>query len=224
MSEAISAVILAAGRGTRLQAFTPKAYIQLHGRALLAYSLEQFARCSEIAELIVVIHPHDQEIFTKMITLPARRTRVVYGGAQRQDSSLAGVRAAVGRFVLVHDAARPCVSVELIERVIETIQAYDSAVPVIPIYDSLKRVEADVIIEEAGREGLVRVQTPQGFQRDLLLRALERSCSENRYFSDESGAVLAMLGIAPKVIAGDERNIKITTKTDLALAESLLVS
>ncbi len=219
---AISAIILAAGRGTRLQTPLPKAYIALGGKPLLAYSLEKFAECEDISELIVVIHPDDDELFHKLkLTLPKPIT-VVHGGSHRQDSSRAGVRAATGEYVLVHDAARPLVSRGLIERVIAAVRAHGAAVPVVPISDSVKRVSQDQIIADVDRSELFCAQTPQGFRRDLLLEVLERACAAGRSFTDESSAVLAMTGVQAKTVPGDERNIKITTAADLKLAESFI--
>ncbi len=224
MSEEISAVVLAAGRGTRLNNALPKAYIALNGRALLAYSLEQFARCAQISEIVVVIRSEDKELLRRSVELPQKpkKFKIVYGGAERQDSALAGAQAATGEYLLIHDAARPLVSLELIERVIEATKAYGAAVPALRVADSLKLIQGDRIIENIDREELVRVQTPQGGQRDLLLRALKQACAEDRYFTDEAGALLAILGVRAKIVAGDERNIKITTQGDLEIASCWL--
>lgn len=216
---AISAVIVAAGRGQRLGASLPKAYISLQGKPMLAYSLELFARCDQISEIIVVIHPDDEPLFRKLALSLGKPWRHVYGGAHRQDSVLAGVRAASGEYVLVHDAARPFVSLSLVERVILTMKAHGTAVPVVPIVESVKRVLGDSIIADIDRSELFCAQTPQGFERKLLLEALERACAQGRYFTDEAGVVAAMSGMQPKVVPGETRNLKITTEADLKLAE-----
>ena len=221
---AISAVILAAGRGTRLGAAEPKVYIPLHSKPILLYSLETLSRCDLISELIVVIHPDDIERARAVCHALARPVRVIFGGAQRQDSSLAGVRAASGDFVLVHDAARPLVSLGLIERVIAATEGHGAAVPVVPITDSLKRVSADFICADLDRSELFCAQTPQGFQKKLLLDALERACAQGRYFTDEASALLAMSGLRAKIVPGEAQNIKITTETDLQIAECLLTT
>jgi len=219
VTEKISAVLLAAGRGTRLKNSTPKAYLSLCKKPILNYSLECLAECDAVSEIIVVIHSDDMELFQKVVPKLVKPMRVVYGGAQRQDSALAGVRAATGTYALVHDAARPLVSRELIERVIEAMKIYGAAIPVIPISDSVKRVYQDHIIADVDRSEFFCAQTPQGFRRDVLLEALERACEGGRYFTDEAGAVLAMKGVQAKAVPGDERNIKITTMADWKLAE-----
>lgn len=222
MTEKISAVLLAAGRGTRLKNSTPKVYLSLCKKPILNYSLECLAECEAVSEIIVVIHSDDMELFQKVVPKLVKPMRVVHGGAQRQDSALAGVRAATGTYALVHDAARPLVSRELIERVIEAMKIYGAAIPVIPVSDSVKRVSQDQIIADVDRSELFCAQTPQGFRRDLLLEALERACAEGRYFTDEAGAVLAMKGERVRTVPGDKRDIKITTMADLKLAECFL--
>lgn len=148
--------------------------------------------------------------------------RVVHGGAQRQDSALAGVRAASGDYVLVHDGARPFVSLELIGRVIVAMKAHGAVVPALPVAHSLKRAAEGFVATDVDRSDLFCAQTPQGFQRELLLQALERACQQKRYFTDEAGAVLALSGVHPKIAPGDELNIKITTAMDWKLAEWLI--
>ncbi|MFN4218648.1 MAG: 2-C-methyl-D-erythritol 4-phosphate cytidylyltransferase [Candidatus Bipolaricaulia bacterium] len=221
---AISAVVLAAGRGTRLGAPQPKAYLPLHNKPILLYSLGTLSRCDLISELIVVIHPDDTERVRRVLEGLHKPVRVVFGGSQRQDSSRAGVRAACGDFVLIHDAARPFVSIGLIERVIAAMKSHRAAVPVVPISESVKRVSEDFIVADLERSELFGAQTPQGFERKLVLDALERACAQGRYFTDEASALLAMSGVRAKAVPGDEHNIKITTARDLQLAECLLTA
>lgn len=221
---AISAIIVAAGRGQRLGTSLPKAYVPLNGKPLIEYSLELFARCAQISEIIVVIHPDDEPLFRKLVLALDKSWRHVYGGAHRQDSVLAGVRAASGEYVLVHDAARPLVSLSLVERVIYAMKERGTAVPVVPITESVKRVAGDAIIADIDRSGLFCAQTPQGFERKPLLEALERACAQGRYFTDEASLVSAMRGGQPGVVPGEACNIKITTEADLKLAECLLTT
>ena len=215
----VSAIIVAAGRGSRLGASVPKAYVLVHGKPLILYSLELFeGLCSES---IVVIHPDDEQLFHSLIAKPVRRA---YGGPHRQDSVLAGVRAASGEYVLVHDASRPCASRLLIERVISAMKEHGTAVPVIPIADSVKRIRDNHIVSDEDRSQLFCAQTPQGFRRELLLEALERACALGRYFTDEASCVFAMSGMRPVVVPGEVSNIKVTTQADLRLVECLLTS
>lgn len=221
MRAPISAVILAAGRGTRLQTSIPKAYLTVGSKPMLSHSLERFAQSDLISEIVVVLHPEDRKFF-QAVPAPPKPVKIVYGGAQRQDSALAGVRAATGDYVLVHDAARPLVSRKLIERVIEGVSSHRAVVPVVPITESVKYVREGQVLSDLNRSKCFGAQTPQGFERALLLESLEQACREKRYFTDESSAVLAILGVHPQTIPGEETNIKITTATDLQIAECLL--
>lgn len=145
--------------------------------------------------------------------------RVVTGGRRRRDSSLAGVEAAEGEIVLIHDAARPLVSAELIGRVLAATERHGAAVPVLSVVDTLRYVEDGFLRPEVvPRAGLVAMQTPQGFRRDLLLPAL-RACDED--LPDDAAALLSR-GIPVAAVPGDPRNIKITYPEDLALASLLL--
>lgn len=222
MGAVISAIVLAAGRGTRLGADIPKAYLPLRGKSILSYSLETFSQCALISELIVVIHPDDIERARGVLKALEKPVKIVFGGAQRQESALAGVRATSGEFVLVHDAARPLVSRKLIERVIAAMETHGAAVPALPVADSIKRVFEDFIVSDVDRAGLFYAQTPQGFPRKLLLEALERACAQGRSFTDEASALLALSNVRAKVVPGEAQNIKITTEADLRLAERLL--
>lgn len=219
---AISAVIVAAGRGERLGTPLPKAYVPISGKPIIEYSLELFAQCDQVSELIAVIHPDDEALFRKLSLSGA--VRRVYGGRHRQDSVLAGVQASSGQYVLVHDAARPCLSRNLLERIIKTVKEHGAVVPVVPIVESVKRVLDSQIISDEDRSQLFCTQTPQGFARTLLLEALECACAQGRYFTDEASAVLAMRGMQPRVVPGDPQNIKVTTEADLQLAGCLLTA
>jgi len=171
-----------------------------------------------------VIHPDDRELLTNAVLSYQKPLIVVHGGAQRQESALAGVQAAKGEYVLVHDAARPCLSRDLVHRIISATREYNAAVPVVPMVDSVKRVSHGWAIADADRSELFCAQTPQGFRRALLLEALQRACAQGRYFADEASALLAMSNLQAKAVPGDEQNIKITTMRDLQIAECLLTA
>ncbi len=226
--EALGVILLAAGRGTRMERPIPKAYLRLRGKAILAYSLEKVSRCEPVSEIVVVIHPEDhQRLHSEVLDLfpvdADKDLKIVYGGEHRQGSALAGVRACRSPWVAVHDAARPFFSLGLLEAVFEAARTDRAAIPVIPVRESVKSVGEDgFILGDVERDALRLAQTPQCFERSLLARALEDAETRGRYFTDEAGAVLAMSGVHPRVIDGEGRNIKITTPWDLELAEALL--
>ena len=227
MKRELGAVVLAAGRGQRLGHSLPKAYVLLGGKPLLLHSLERIARFPPLGEIVVVIHPDDEELFRSRVeplfTLERPQgieLRVVPGGEHRQDSALAGVRASRRPWVAVHDAARPFFSPELLQSLWKAARGHGAAVPVLPVRESLHESDHGHLVRPLDREKFVRAQTPQLFERKLLLRALEEAQRRGARFTDEAGAVLAFADRRPRVVPGEELNLKITTPWDLEAAEA----
>lgn len=218
-----SGVVLAAGRGERFGGQTNKIFFPLRGRPLLHWSVEAFLSSGAVEELVVVIRPGEEGKVTEALAKVSLPWRAVYGGERRQDSARAGVEAARGEYVLVHDAARPLVSPELIRRVLKATEEFGAAVPVLPVVDTVRYVDEQGLLrpEDVPRAGLVRIQTPQGFRRALLLSALEHAERRGLPLTDDAAAVLA-LGRQVAAVPGAPDNLKITHPEDLKLAESLL--
>jgi len=192
----------------------------ISGRPVLRWTVEAFAAAPEIAAVIVVAASDRVEELRQTPWLRGLDATVVPGGARRQDSVAAGVRAATADIVLVHDAARPLVSAGLITRVIDGVQEHGAAIPVLPVVDALKRVEGRHITGTAERAGLFRAQTPQGARRDVLAAAVEAHAGAADDIPDEA-ELLARNGIAVATVAGDSANIKVTLPEDLVLAARL---
>jgi 2-C-methyl-D-erythritol 4-phosphate cytidylyltransferase len=214
----ISAILLAAGRGRRMGRQGNKVFLPVAGKLVLTRAAASLCRTPRIDELIVVAHPTELALAAEAMPPLDIPVRVVAGGEERQDSALAGVAVAVGDLVLVHDAARPFPSPELVERVIDGVHRYGACIPVIVVVDTLRRVGRDGLVthEVVDRGSLVCVQTPQGFRTELLRRALteRRPCEAS---ADDAAAVLA-LGLPVGTVEGDRWNIKITTPADLDFA------
>ena len=214
-----AAVIVAAGSGTRFGGL--KQFASLGGRPLVEWSCEAFQTHPRIDDIVLVLpetsaKPEYVRCFPKIID-------VVLGGARRQDSVRAGVERLDARrtgHVLVHDGARPLVPAEVIDRVLTAAKNYGGAVPVIFSEDTLKEIDADRIVRTLDREGIGRVQTPQGFTYDLLRRALAAAFDAGISGPDEASLV-EHLGETVAVVLGDPRNIKITTPLDLIIAEAI---
>jgi 2-C-methyl-D-erythritol 4-phosphate cytidylyltransferase len=217
------AVLVAAGRGERLGGERPKSFAKLGDRPLLAESLERL-ETSDWVEAIVVVAPEEWEepVILLAEELGAGKvTACVTGGASRTDSVRIGVAeipedAAV---VLVHDAARPLLPEEVIERVVTALdEDWDGAVPALAVADTLKRAdEAGAVVETLDRAGIRAVQTPQGFVAPVLRRALAAGADA----SDCAGLVEAAGGRV-RLVDGDRRLVKVTTPADLAFVEMLL--
>ncbi|MCX7751127.1 MAG: 2-C-methyl-D-erythritol 4-phosphate cytidylyltransferase [Candidatus Bipolaricaulota bacterium] len=215
-----SAVVLAAGAGSRFGG--DKVWAPLGGRPVLGHSLSSLARTPGIGELVVVVRAGEEGRAAELgreLSLPLR---VVVGGARRADSARAGVAAAAGEHVLVHDGARPLVTPELAARVLAAARRHGAAVPVVPVSDTVRYVGGEFLRPGwIDREGLAAVQTPQGFRRDLLLEAYAEATKRGLELPDDAAAVL-LLGHPVAAVSGDPRNLKLTWPEDLAFAERLL--
>jgi 2-C-methyl-D-erythritol 4-phosphate cytidylyltransferase len=218
------AVIVAAGRGERLGLDRPKAFAKLAGRALLAESLERLEDSAWIDE-IVVVAPEGWEEPSILLSEELGAGKVsasVAGGATRAESVRAGL-AEVSEdalVVLVHDAARPFLPEDVIERVLGPLgEGWDGAVPALPVADTLKRAGADgTVIETVDRSGLYAVQTPQAFLAPGLRAALEGDLGA----ASDCAGLVEKRGGRVRLVEGDPRLLKVTTAADLAFVEGLL--
>jgi 2-C-methyl-D-erythritol 4-phosphate cytidylyltransferase len=216
------AVLVAAGRGERLGGDRPKAFARLGDLPLLAESLRRLDECAWI-DAIVVVAPSGWEepaILLAEEIGASKVTACVTGGETRSASVRAGLdevpeEAAV---VLVHDAARPVVPPEIVERLLEALgEGFDGAVPVLRVADTVKRVREDVVVETLAREELVSVQTPQAFVASVLRAA---SAGEG----SDCASLVEAAGGRVKVVTGDERLLKVTTQADLERAAASLAA
>jgi 2-C-methyl-D-erythritol 4-phosphate cytidylyltransferase len=217
------AVLAAAGRGERLGSDRPKAFARLRGRPLLAESLERLEG-SEWIEFIVIAAPAEWEepaILLAEELGAGKVSSVVTGGASRSDSvreALAEV-ADDAAVVLVHDAARPLLPDEVIERVLAPLsEGWDGVVPSLPVSDTVKRVEGDRVVETLPRGELVAVQTPQAFIASVLREALSGDVSA----ASDCASLVEARGGRVRVVEGDHRLLKVTSPEDLTRVESWL--
>jgi len=217
------AVLAAAGRGERLGSDRPKAFARLGGRPLLAESLERLEESGWI-DAIVIAAPPDWEEPSILVAEEIAATKVssaVTGGASRSESVRLALEEvpAEAAVVLVHDAARPLLPEEVIERVLAPLsEGWDGVVPAVPLADTIKRVEGDRVVETLSREDLVAVQTPQAFLADALRRAVSGDVSS----ATDCASLVESRGGRIKVVEGDPRLLKVTDAEDLALVESWL--
>jgi 2-C-methyl-D-erythritol 4-phosphate cytidylyltransferase len=216
------AILAAAGRGERLGLDRPKAFAKLNERALIEEVLERLDGSAWV-EAIVVAAPEGWEepcILAAEEVAASKVSETVTGGETRTES----VRRALDKVpadaavVLVHDAARPLVGDDVIERVVTGLDdGWDAAVPVLPVADTVKRLDGEAVVETLDRTGLATAQTPQAFLPDALRRALA-SASD----ASDCAALVEASGGRVRAVAGDRRLVKITDASDLALVESWL--
>lgn len=224
-----SALIVAAGRGERVASETgdrtPKQYRQIGGAPVLRWTLSAFLSHPGIARVVTVINPSHRELYEKAVAGLEGKFTWVAGGATRQNSVRAGLRAintANGRQVLIHDAVRPFATEKLINGVIRELENAKAVLPVMPPTETLKRVANGLVTETLERVGLVSAQTPQGFDLTDILKAHDRAVElEHQDFSDDA-AVAEWAGLQVRVMQGDAANLKITTTEDLAAADRRL--
>jgi 2-C-methyl-D-erythritol 4-phosphate cytidylyltransferase len=218
------AVIVAAGRGDRLGLDRPKAFAKLKGRPLLAESLERL-EASEWVEAIVLVAPPEWEEPSILVAEEigaGKVTACVPGGETRAESVRAGVAEVESDalVVLVHDAARPVLPEEVVERVLAPLgEGWDGAIPALPVADTLKRAAEDgSVVETVDRAGLRAVQTPQAFLAPVLREALAGDLGG----ASDCATLVERRGGRVRVVEGDRRLLKVTTRADLAFVETLL--
>ena len=224
---AIWALIPAAGRGTRFGGGIPKQYLEAAGQPLIAHALGALLAHPRVAGAMVALAADDSRWpgWTELLGKPVLRCT---GGAERADSVLAMLEALPDdagddALVLVHDAARPNLRRDDLDRLVEAATTHvDGAILAAPVRDTLKRADGDArIAGTEPRERLWRALTPQAFRRDALAAALLRARSDGILVTDEAMA-MERTGVRPRLVEGREDNLKVTTPADLALAEFLL--
>lgn len=215
-----AALIVAAGRGSRAGADTPKQYLEIAGKSVLRRSIEAMAVCPSVASVTVVIHPDDAEryadatqgTFTKL-------RRPATGGATRQASVRLGLqelREIAPDSVLIHDAARPFVPPAVVERVVGALRTHIGALAALPVQDTLKReAPGGLIAATVDRSGLWQAQTPQGFHYASILSAHERAAAQGLDDFTDDAAIAEWAGLDVQLVLGSPENRKITTSDDV---------
>jgi 2-C-methyl-D-erythritol 4-phosphate cytidylyltransferase/2-C-methyl-D-erythritol 2,4-cyclodiphosphate synthase len=212
----VCALIVAAGRGTRAGGPRPKQWQILGGRRVIDHTIAAFERHADVSGITVVLHADDMH---EAAAFSARGITVVQGGAERSASVQAGLAALPAcDAVLIHDAARPCVSAAVIDGVIAALATHAGAAPGLPVSDALWTGAGHLVTGTQDRTGLFAAQTPQGFHRDAIVKAHARFAG----VAADDVAVARAAGMTVAITAGDADNIKITTPQDFARAARIL--
>ena len=216
-------IIVAAGTGSRLKAKLPKALVKLKRLPLVSWSLGVFERSSLIDGVVLVANKSYLKEFQKIAKGFKKVKAVVPGGAKRADSVRLGLEVIDENtsIILVHDAARPMIDEASIKRLLESLKSYQAAILAVPVKPTIKMVNPkNLCVEETlPRHLLWEVQTPQGFKKDVLVKAHQLKVKEE---ATDDAMLVEQMGIMVKIVMGHERNIKVTTPEDLAIAEGLL--
>ncbi|MGA8957677.1 MAG: bifunctional 2-C-methyl-D-erythritol 4-phosphate cytidylyltransferase/2-C-methyl-D-erythritol 2,4-cyclodiphosphate synthase [Pseudolabrys sp.] len=220
----VAAVVVAAGQGVRAGGDLPKQFRRIAGETLLEHALSAFAEAPNVAFVQPVIRPEDLALVRKL-TSGMNVLAPVSGGPTRQASVRAGLEALLPRspdIVLIHDAARPFASANLISRAIEAAEKTGAAIPALPVTDTVKRVDQAGTVETTlDRNSIRLVQTPQAFAFPALLEAHQRAAAQGRNDFTDDAALAEWAGMKVSVFAGEPGNIKLTTPGDFARAEAI---
>ncbi len=232
-----SAIILAAGRGSRMQHPLKKQFIEIKGKTILHYTMQTFMSIEEIEEIILVIQPEDEEIIQKMIEKQfyidqRKHIKIVYGGEERYHSVYHGLQVVsrVSDCVLIHDGARPLITPDKIMEVLHVLKEEDAVILGIKAKDTLKLIDEEGYIQQTlPRKQLVHIQTPQGFKKDLIVEAFMEGFKQVQTLpgrlediTDDAMMVEQFTQRKVRVIQGEFNNIKITTPDDLVTMEKIL--
>ena len=222
----IAAIILAAGRGERMGANVDKAFLNLGPMPLVAYSLLAFEACADIEALVLVVRPDRIEASRELCRrLGISKLRgVVTGGSRRQDSVRAGLTTLPpeAELVVIHDAARPLVTPELISATVSSARETGSGIAARKVVDTIKVVsDGNVAVSTLDRSNLWAVETPQTFRTELIRRAYEAVSAAGQTVTDDAGA-LEFIGEKARLVDWRKPNIKVTVADDLTLAGLLL--
>jgi 2-C-methyl-D-erythritol 4-phosphate cytidylyltransferase / 2-C-methyl-D-erythritol 2,4-cyclodiphosphate synthase len=222
----VTAIIAAAGDGRRMAAGVPKQFIEIGGLSLLQHSINAFCRVARITDIIVVTRADAVEDVVRTISTGGRAAAVVAGGATRQESVAAAFDrvAPDSAYVLVHDAARPFVTPDLIERTLDAAIESGAAIAALPARDTVKQAVASggrsFVARTIPREEVYLAQTPQAFRRDILAAAVE--LGRRGTAGTDEAALAELAGSSIRLVDGDARNFKVTTASDLELSRGLL--
>ena len=219
-----SVVVVAAGSSERMG--SDKMLMTLGAKPVIIRTLMAFQQSPMVDDIVVVTRQEKIMGLADMIKLYdiSKVTQVISGGATRMESALAGVSAVKegAKLIAIHDGARPLVTQGVIRRVVEAANEHMAAVPAVPCVDTLKQVNQEgVVIGSVDRSSVVRIQTPQVFDADLIKGALSRAVEKNLPLTDDCSA-MEMMGVKTYVVEGDAGNIKLTEPDDMILAEAIL--
>lgn len=221
-------IIPAAGSGQRMGSAIKKPYIMLQGLPLLARTLRVFDAAAAIGQIIVTVHPGEEEYCLKQVVERygiQKPVDIIAGGDRRQDSVGNGLAAVweTSDLIMVHDGARPFVTVEMITAALAETAAKRATTMAVPVKDTAALVSrgTGVIQRTLERDSLYLIQTPQTFERDLICKAHHRASAEGFSGTDDASLV-ERLGVPVSIISGSYDNIKITTQEDLLFAEAIL--
>lgn len=224
----VAAIVLASGKATRMGAGLDKCFLSLGNMPVVAWSLMAFEKCPEVDRIVLAVRK-DQVNAARGVQAMfgiSKLKSIVVGGARRQDSVLAALEA-IDPFdyqhIVIHDAARPCITPALIQETLKSARRHGSGIAACPVVDTIKVVGKGALVESTpDRSTLWAVQTPQAFSSDVLRPAYDRIKQDKKTTYTDDAAVVEANGIQPRLVRWEAPNPKITTAIDLTITAALL--
>ncbi|AHI54819.1 2-C-methyl-D-erythritol 4-phosphate cytidylyltransferase [Listeria ivanovii] len=218
-------VFLAAGQGKRMNAKQNKMWLDLVGEPIFIHALRPFLADNRCSKVIVVCQEAERnhvKNWMQQLDVAEKRTEIVKGGSERQFSVAAGLEhCGTEQVVLVHDGARPFVTLDIIDRLLDGVKANKAAICAVKVKDTVKRVTDSIVQETVDRENLWQVQTPQAFELHILQKA-HQLAKEEQFLGTDEASLVERIPIPVSVVQGSYYNIKLTTPEDMPLAKAIL--
>ena len=216
-----SALITAAGKGLRSGLSYNKVLYKIHDKMILEYSIDFFLDHAKCTEIIVICNREDEPFLTNFYK--EKNIMFVVGGETRQMSVMNGISASSNDYVLIHDAARPFINMNVVNKLLIEVEKHHACSVAVPSKNTLVSVNDDGFYDKIeDREKVWQVQTPQAFKKELILNAHKKALEAGLSASDDTGLIARFTSTKPKYILGDERSIKLTTPYDIQLLEVIL--
>lgn len=220
MKDTISAIITAGGNGIRFGG--DKMLVSLKGKALILHTLEKFRQCKLIDEIIVLVKKENIKEYLTIINKEGLKVKIIPAAKERIMSVYYGVKEAKGKYIVTHDGNRPLTPTALINKLIEEVKEHKAVMIAISPTATIKYCQKNFVERSLPRNKTWIAQTPQAFERKILLAALEKAIKEEHFVATDDSELVTRLGKKVRIIPGDEINMKITFPHDLVIAEQLL--
>lgn len=215
-------VLLMAGEGKRTGLSQNKVLYEVNNKPLFRYSLEKFLECEECKNVVLVVREDEKnKVINYLDDLELKKIKICFGGKERQDSVYNSLNYLSSEVVLIHDAARPLISKDIIMKVYEEVKLHQASVPAYNSIDTIKELKDGKLIT-LNRANLYNIQTPQGVNLKMFKEAHELARKENYYATDDVSLLEKYFGVNVKLVAGSVYNIKVTTSEDLNMIKKLL--
>ncbi|OZI10611.1 2-C-methyl-D-erythritol 4-phosphate cytidylyltransferase [Bacillaceae bacterium SAS-127] len=221
---AYQVVIPAAGQGKRMKADRNKLLLSLQGRPVIIHTLEVFEKDPACDGIVLAVKEEEKPLFTNLINEynVSKVYKLVTGGEERQQSVYSGLKQLEhADIVLVHDGARPFMTSQMIDQLVEQAKISGAAIAAVPVKDTIKRVKDGTVVETVERSSLWAVQTPQAFRLSSLLQAHEQA-EKDGFLGTDDASLIERINLSVQIVEGDYDNIKLTTPEDLVFAEAII--